>query len=133
MEALKTFKPDKIKAISLTEKVYSSGFEPHERIYYTSIKFEYNGGEMPAIRIDGNFRLFRFKKKRGDTYSLSINCDSSNENFFREICKTISKETCKIVCKSVLAHESTDAAYPCKQEDFELVKKNKHCNSVYTK
>ena len=87
MEALtiETFKPDKIKAISVDEKVYGE-------TNYTSVKFSYDGGEMPPIRTDGKFKLFRFKNKRGD-YSLSITCDASNEFFFREICKVISKET----------------------------------------
>ena len=54
---------------------------------------------MPLIRIDGNFRLFRFRNKRGDIYSLSITCDATNEWFFRELCKVISRESCKLVQK----------------------------------
>ena len=77
---------------------------------------------MPPIRIDGNFKLFRFRKKRGNTYSLSITCDAGNEFFFREICKVTSKETCKLVSKSI-----------CKPEDFQLVKNNKSGQSVYAK
>ena len=34
---------------------------------------------MPLIRIDGNFRLLRFRKKCGDIFSLSITCDATNE------------------------------------------------------
>ena len=117
MEALtiETFKPDKIKAISVDQKIYGE-------TNYTSVKFSYNGGKMPPIRIDGKFKLFRFRKKHGDTYLLSITCDASNEFFFREVCKVISKETCKLVCKSI-----------CKPEDFELVKNNKTDQSVYAK
>ena len=117
MEALtiETFKPDKIKAISVDEKVYGE-------TNYTSAKFAYDEGEMPPIRIDGKFKLFRFRKKRGDTYSLSITCDDSNEWFFGELCDTISNETCKLVRKSI-----------CKPEDFELVKDNKSGQSVYAK
>ena len=77
---------------------------------------------MPPIHIDGNFKLFRFGKKRGDTYSLSITCDTSNEWFFRELCKVISKESCKLVCRPI-----------CKPEDFELVKNNKSGQSIYAK
>ena len=88
----------------------------------TSLKFAYDGGEMPPIRIDGNFKLFRFRKKCGDTYSLSITCNTSNEWFFSELCKVIFKETCKLVHKSI-----------CKPEDFELVKNNKSGQSVYAK
>ena len=75
---------------------------------------------MPPIRIDGNFKLFSFIKKRGDTYSLLITCDTSNEWFFRELCRVISKETCKLVPI-------------CKPEDFELVKNNKSGQSVFAK
>ena len=117
MEALtiETFKPDKIKAISVDEKIYGE-------TNYTSVKFLYYGGKMPPIRTDGKFKLFRFRKKRGDTYSLSITCNAGNEFFFREICKVISKETCKLVGKSI-----------CKPEEFELVKNNKSGQSVYAK
>ena len=67
MEALtiETFKPDKIKAISVDERVYGETNS-------TFVKFTYDGGEMPPIRIDGNFKLFRFRKKRGDTYSQKV-------------------------------------------------------------
>ena len=112
---IETFKLDKITAISVDEKIYGEAS-------YTSIKFSYDGGKMPPIRIDGDFELFRFKKKHGDTYSLSITCDDSNEWFFRELCKVISKETCKLVRKSIY-----------KPEDFELVKNNKSGQSVYAK
>ena len=112
---IETCKPHNIKAISVDGKVYGE-------TNYTSIKFTYDGGEMPPICIDGNFKLFRFSKKQGDTYLLSITCDTSNEWFFRELCKVISKETYKLVHKSV-----------CKPEDFELVKNNKSGQSVYVK
>ena len=112
---IKTFKPNKIKAISVDEKIYGE-------TNYTSVKFSYDGGEMLPICIDGKFKLFRFRKKRGDTYSLLITCDTSNEWFFRELCKVISTETCNLVRKSI-----------CKPEDFELVKNNKSGQSVYTK
>ena len=112
---IETFKPDKIKAISTDEKIYGE-------TNYTSIKFSYNEGKMPPIRIDRKFKLFRFRNKRGDTYSLSITCNASNEFFFREICKVISKETGKLVHKSI-----------CNPEDFELVKNNKSGQSVYAK
>ena len=58
MEALtiETFKQDKITAISVDDK--RSG-----EFNYKSAKFAYDGGEMPPIRIDGNFRLFGFRKK----------------------------------------------------------------------
>ena len=51
---VKTFKPDTIKAINSEQKKAGE-------INYMSVKFEYDGGAIPAFRIDGKFRLFRFK------------------------------------------------------------------------
>ena len=120
MEALtiETFKPDKITAISVDDK--RSG-----EFNYISIKFAYDGGEMPLIRIDGNFRLFRFRNINGDIYLLSITCDATNEWFFKELCKIISRESCRMVRK----HEGNIV----KPEDFELVRDNRTGQSVYTK
>ena len=86
---IETFETDKITAISVDDK--SSGGSN-----YKSVKFAYDGGEVPPIRIDGDFRLFRFRKKNSDTYSLSITCDPTNESFFRELSNVIAKESCKI-------------------------------------
>ena len=127
MEALtiKTFKPDKITAISADE--HSSG-EAHQcsgESNYTSVKFAYDGGEMAPICIDGNFRLFKFRNKCGDIYLLSIICDTTNEWFFRELCKVISKESCKLVQKL--------GGKIVKPEDFEIVKDNRTGRSVYAK
>ena len=120
MEALtiETFKPDKITAISVDDKC-SGEFN------YKSVKFAYDGGEMPPICKDGNFRLFRFRNKNGDIYSLSITCDATNEWFFKELCKVISRESCRMVRK----HEGKIV----KPEDFELVRDNRTGRSVYTK
>ena len=114
---IKTFKPDKISAISADQR--SGEFN------YTSIKFGYDGGEMPPIHIDGNFRLFRFRNKHGEIYSLSITCDATNEWFFRELCKVISRESCRLVRKY--------GGKALKPEDFELVKDNRSGRSVYAK
>ena len=86
------------------------------------IKFAYDGGEVPPIRIDGDFRLFRFKNKNSDTYSLSITCDPTNESFFRELNAVIAEESCKI-----LKDESI------KPEDFEPIRDNRSGRSVCTK
>ena len=120
MEALtiETFKPGKITAISADDK--RSG-----EFNYKSVKFAYDGGEMPSIRIDGNFRLFRFRNKNGDIHSLSITCDTTNEWFFKELCKVISRESCRMSRK----HEGKIV----KPEDFELVRDNRTGQSVYTK
>ena len=48
-----SFKPDKIKAISSEQKRAGS-------VNYTLIKFDYDGGKIPLLRIDGTFKLFRF-------------------------------------------------------------------------
>ena len=77
---------------------------------------------MPPIHIDGDFRLFRFRKKNSDTYSLSITCDPTNESFFRELNEVIAKESCKI-----LKDESI------KPEDFKLIRNNKSGRSLYAK
>ena len=109
---IETFKTDKITAISVDDK--SSGGSN-----YKSVKFAYDGGEVPPIRIDGDFRLFRFRNKNSDTYSLSI---TTNESFFRELNKVIAEKSCKI-----LKDEST------KPEDFELIRDNRSGRSVYAK
>ena len=111
MEALtiKTFKPDKISAISADER--SGEFN------YTSVKFACDGGEMHPVCIDGNVRLFRFRNKHSDIYSLSITCYAINESFFREVRKAISRESCRMVQK----HGSKIV----KPEDFKLVKDNR--------
>ena len=92
---------------------------------YKSVKFAYDGGEMPPIHIDGNFRLFRFRNNNGDIYSLSITCDATNEWFFKELCKVISRESCRMVRK----HEDKIA----KPKDSKLVRNNRTGRSVYTK
>ena len=79
---IETFKPDMIKAVNSKQKKAGE-------INYTSVKFEYNGGAMPPLRIDGKFRLFRFKNHRGDIYSLSIQCNKENEPFFRCLCDAV--------------------------------------------
>ena len=63
MEALmiETFKTDKITAISVDDKSFGE-------FNYKSVKFSYDGREVPLIRIDGDFRLFRFRNKNSDTY-----------------------------------------------------------------
>ena len=71
---IETFKPDMIKAVNSEQKKAGE-------INNTSVKFEYNGGAMPPLRIDGKFRLFGFKNHRGDIYSLSIEYNKENEPF----------------------------------------------------
>ena len=112
---IKTFKTDKVEAISVNDK--SSG-----DTNYKSVKFVYDERDMPPLHIDGDFRLFRFRNKNGDTHSLSIMCDSTNESFFRELNKVIVKRSCKI-----LKYKSI------KPGDFELIRENRSGRSVYAK
>ena len=79
---IETFKPDMIKVINSEQKKAGE-------INNTSVKFEYDGGAIPPLRIDGKFRLFRFKNRQGDIYSLSIRCDRENEPFFRSLCDIV--------------------------------------------
>ena len=112
---IETFKTDKITAISVDVKS-SRGSS------YKSVKFAYDGGQVPPICIGGDFRLFRFRNKNSDTYSLSITCDPTNESFFRELNKVIAKESCKILKDKSI-----------KPEDFELIRDNRSGRSVYAK
>ena len=80
---------------------------------------------MPPLRIDGKFRLFRFKNHRGDINSLSIRCDKENEPFFRQLCDAFARESCRLVPKV--------NGKRLKPEDFDLIKNSKSGRSVYTK
>ena len=117
MEALtiETFKPDKITAISVDDK-------SSREFNYKSVKFAYDGGEVPLIRIDGDCRLFRLRNKNSDTYSLLITCNPINESFLMELSKVIAKESCKILKDKSI-----------KPEDFELIRDNRSGRSVYAK
>ena len=115
---IETFKPDMIKAVNYEQKKAGE-------INYTSVKFEYNGGAMPPLKIDGKFRLFTFKNHRGDIYSLSIRCDKENEPFFRRLCDAVARESCRLAPKV--------NGKKLKPEDFNLVKDSKSGRSVYTK
>ena len=73
MEALtiKTFKTTKISAVEVSERL-SKDFK------YKSVSFAYDGGEVPPIKIDGKFRIFKFENKNGPVYSLAINREGDN-------------------------------------------------------
>ena len=117
MEALtiKTFKISKISAVEVSER-HSKDFN------YKSIKFAYDRGEVPPIRVDGNFRIFKFENKNGPTYSLVINCTGDNESFFRKLNSALTNQSCKILKDHTVA-----------PENFELVKENKYGCSVFMK
>ena len=113
MEALtiKTFKTSKISAVKVSER-HSKDFN------YKSIRFAYDGGEVPLIRVDGNFRIFKFENNNGLVYSLVINCMGDNESFFRKLNSALANQSCKILKDHTIT-----------PENFELVKENKiYCN-----
>ena len=114
---IETFNPDMIKAINSEQK-------RDGEINYTSVKFSYDGGKIHPLRIDGKFRLFRFKNSRRDIYSLSIRCNEANESFFERLCEVVSRESCKLVPKL--------NSKKFKAEDFELVKDSKVGGGPFT-
>ena len=116
MEALtiKNFKTSKISAVEVSERC-SKDFN------YKSIRFAYDG-EVPPIRVDGNFRIFKFENKNGPVYSLVINCTEDNESFFRKLNSALANQSCKILKDHTVT-----------PENFELVKENKYGCSVFAK
>ena len=113
-----SFKPDNIKAVSSDQKSVDD-------LNYTSVKFEYDGDKKPSLRIDGSFRIFKFKNSNGTIYSLSINCDESLEEFFNDLQEVIANETCRLVPKVNGKKLNPDS--------FELVKSGKHGQNVHAK
>ena len=110
---IETFNPDKIKAISSEKKSVGN-------VNYTSVKFNYYGGKMPPLRVDGKFKLFRFKKDKAVIYSLSIVCNEEKEAFFENLCKVLANEACRLVPK-------------IKPESFMLVKTSKSGRNIHAK
>ena len=115
---IETFNLDMIKVINSEQKRAGD-------INYTSVKFKYDGGKVPPLRIDGKFRLFRFKNSKGDIYSLSIKCNEENEAFFERLCEVVSRKSCKLVSKV--------NGKKLRPEEFEPVKNSKVGRPVYTK
>ena len=91
--------------------------ETDGNINYTSVKFEYNGGKIPPLRVDGKFKLFKFKNSKGDIYSLSTKCNEKNERFFERLCEAVLKGSCRLVLNV--------NGRKLKPEEFELVKDSK--------
>ena len=117
MEALtiKTLKTNKISTVKVSEN-RSKDFK------YKSVTFPYDGEEVPPIRVDGNFRVFKFENKNGPAYSLVINCTGDNESFFRKLNSVLANQSCKILKDHTVT-----------PENFELVKENKYRCSVFAK
>ena len=91
--------------------------ETDGNINYTSVKFEYNGGKIPPLRVDGKFKLFKFKNSKGDIYSLSTKCNEKNKRFFERLCEAVPKGSCRLVLNV--------NGRKLKPEEFELVKDSK--------
>ena len=111
-----TFNPDMIKVINSEQKRAGD-------INYTSVN-EYDGGKVPPLRVDGKFKLFRFKNSKGDIYLLSIKCNEANERFFERLCKVVAREPCMVPKLNWRK---------LKPDEFELVKNSKVGRSVYAK
>ena len=104
---LKEFNPNKLKAV-ISKKVRYGERE------FTSIRFSYDGSDVPAIRVDGSFRLFNFNSNGKVTYSLAIKCEN-NEDSFQQLCRVLSRESSKITNQ---------------KQNFELVKETKSGSKV---
>ena len=115
---IETFNPDMIKAINSEQK-------KADNINYTSVKFTYDGGKMPPLRVDGKFKLFKFKNDKTNIYALSIKCNEEIERFFERLCEVVAKESCRLVPKV--------NGRKLKPEEFELVKDSKVERNVYAK
>ena len=112
---IKTFETIKISTAKVSEN-RSKDFK------YKSITFAYDREEVPPIRVDGNFRVFKFENKNGPVYSLAKKCRGHNETFFRKLNSFLANQSCKIL------KDHTVTA-----ENFELVKENKYGCSVFAK
>ena len=115
---IETFNPDMIKAINSEQKRAGE-------INYTLVKFSYDGGKIPPLRIDEKFRLFGFKSSKGDIYTLSTRCNEENERFFERLCEVVAHESCRLVPKV--------NGKKLKPEDLELVRDSKVGRYVYAK
>ena len=81
---------------------------------FTSIRFSYDGSNVPAIRVDGSFRLFDFNNDGKVTYSLAIKC-GNNEDSFQNLCRVLARESSRITNE---------------KQNFELVKETKSGSKV---
>ena len=117
MEALtiKTFQTSKISTAKVSEN-RSKDFKDK------SVTFAYDGEEVPPIRMDGNFRVFKYENKNGPVYSLVINCTGDNESFVRKLNSVLANQSCKILKDHTVT-----------PENFELVKENKYGCSIFAK
>ena len=80
----------------------------------TSVRFSYDGSDVPAIRVNGSFRLFDFNSDGKVTFYLAIKC-GNNEDSFQKLCRVLSRESRKIMNE---------------KQNFELVKETKSGSKV---
>ena len=107
MLKLKEFNPDKLKAV-ISKKVRYGERE------FISVRFSYDGADVPAIRVDRSFRLFDFNNDGKVTYSLAIKC-GNNEDSFQKLCRVLARASSKITNE---------------KQNFELVKETKSGSKV---
>ena len=107
MLKLKEFNPNKLKAV-ISKKVR------YDEREFTSIRFSYDGSDVPAIRVNGSFRLFNFNSDGKVTYSLVINCGNDDDSF-QKLCRVLARESSKITNE---------------KQNFELVKETKSGSKV---
>ena len=108
---IKRFHPVLIEGIDSEQKKAGD-------VIYTSVKFGYNEGKVPPVRVNGEFKLFNFK----GNYSLSMKCDEENAKFFEKLEEMIARETCRYVYKF--------DGERLKQEEFKLVKDHSKVGKV---
>ena len=89
------------------------------------MRFEYNGEDVPPLRINNPLDYLDTRIVSVPIYSLSINCDEALEEFFESLRDVIANETCRLVPKVNGKKLSPDS--------FELVKSSKHGHNVYAK
>ena len=53
-------------------------------VTYYSIPFEYEDRKS-LLKVEGNFRVFRHENKEGISYSLAIDIDNENKEFFTKL------------------------------------------------
>ena len=105
MEALtiKTFKTSKISTAEVREN-HSQEFK------YKSIRFAYDGAEVPPIRVDEDFRIFKLNNKSGPAYYLSIKCTEDNESLFRKLNSAFTNQSCKILKDHTITPEDFETS-----------------------
>ena len=112
---IKTFKTSKISAVEVSKNSLKD-------FNYKSVNFAYDEAEVLPVKVDGNFKAFKFGSNDRPIYSLVINFTGDNESFFRKLNSVLASQSCKILKDHTVI-----------PEDFKLVKKNKYSCYFFTK